>query len=150
MVDSRGSRGIPAGPWTGDHDELTVRIGAPAVGPTATSRRIPQRWRAFSVCLVVGFMSLLDVSIVNVALPSIQKSLNASSSELQWVVSGYALTFGLVLVAAGRLGDVRGRRTMFLIGLVVFVVASAACGFATGPPLPRRRPAACRAWAAAS
>jgi EmrB/QacA subfamily drug resistance transporter len=93
----------------------------------------PQRWRAFSVCLVVGFMSLLDVSIVNVALPSIQKSLNASSSELQWVVSGYALTFGLVLVAAGRLGDVRGRRTMFLIGLVVFVVASAACGFATGP-----------------
>jgi EmrB/QacA subfamily drug resistance transporter len=78
-------------------------------------------------------MSLLDVSIVNVALPSIQKSLNASSSELQWVVSGYALTFGLVLVAAGRLGDVRGRRTMFLVGLVVFVTASAACGFATAP-----------------
>ena len=93
----------------------------------------PQRWRAFSVCLVVGFMSLLDVSIVNVALPSIQKGLDASSSELQWVVSGYALTFGLVLVGAGRLGDVRGRRTMFLVGLVVFVGASAACGFATGP-----------------
>jgi len=78
-------------------------------------------------------MSLLDVSIVNVALPSIQKGLGASSSDLQWVVSGYALTFGLVLVGAGRLGDVRGRRTMFLVGLVVFVAASAACGFATGP-----------------
>jgi EmrB/QacA subfamily drug resistance transporter len=94
----------------------------------------PRRWRAFSVCLVVGFMSLLDVSIVNVALPSIQKGLQASSSELQWVVSGYALAFGLVLVPAGRLGDVRGRRTMFLLGLVTFVVASAACGFATSSP----------------
>jgi EmrB/QacA subfamily drug resistance transporter len=93
----------------------------------------PRRWRAFSVCLVVGFMSLLDVSIVNVALPSIEKGLHATSSDLQWVVSGYALTFGLVLVPAGRLGDVRGRRTMFLIGLVTFVVASAACGVATGP-----------------
>src|SRR4051812_22384127 len=88
----------------------------------------PRRWRAFSVCLVVGFMSLLDVSIVNVALPSIQQGLHASPSDLQWVVSGYALTFGLVLVGAGRLGDVRGRRTMFLVGLVVFVAASAACG----------------------
>src|SRR4051812_11852556 len=64
----------------------------------------PRRWRAFAVCLVAGFMSLLDVSIVNVALPSIQQSLHASSSELQWVVSGYALAFGLVLVPSGRLG----------------------------------------------
>jgi EmrB/QacA subfamily drug resistance transporter len=76
-------------------------------------------------------MSLLDVSIVNVALPSIRDGLQASPSDLQWVVSGYALAFGLVLVPAGRLGDVRGRRTMFLVGLVTFVVASAACGIAT-------------------
>jgi EmrB/QacA subfamily drug resistance transporter len=93
----------------------------------------PRRWRAFSVCLVAGFMSLLDVSIVNVALPSIREGLHASTSDLQWVVSGYALAFGLVLVPAGRLGDVRGRRTMFLTGLILFVVASAVCGFATGP-----------------
>jgi MFS family permease len=92
----------------------------------------PRRWRAFAVCLVAGFMSLLDVSIVNVALPSIREGLHASSGDLQWVVSGYALAFGLVLVPAGRLGDVRGRRTMFLTGLILFVVASAACGFATG------------------
>ena len=105
----------------------------PQSGSDADFTPDPHRWRAFSVCLVVGFMSLLDVSIVNVALPSIQKGLQATPSDLQWVVSGYALTFGLVLVPAGRLGDVRGRRTMFLVGLVVFVAASAACGFATGP-----------------
>jgi EmrB/QacA subfamily drug resistance transporter len=120
-------------------DDCPVTTSAPSgsarpqSGPDADYTPDPHRWRAFSVCLVVGFMSLLDVSIVNVALPSIQKSLGASSSELQWVVSGYALTFGLVLVGAGRLGDVRGRRRMFLVGLVVFVVASAACGFATAP-----------------
>ncbi len=91
----------------------------------------PRRWRAFAVCLVAGFMSLLDVSIVNVALPSIREGLHASSSDLQWVVSGYALAFGLVLVPSGRLGDVRGRRTMFLVGLILFVAASAACGLAT-------------------
>ncbi len=94
----------------------------------------PRRWRAFAVCLVAGFMSLLDVSIVNVALPSIRDGLQASPSDLQWVVSGYALAFGLVLVPTGRLGDVRGRRTMFLVGLVTFVVASAACGLAPSAP----------------
>ena len=62
----------------------------------------PRRWKALSVCLVGGFMVLLDVSIVNVALPSIRDGLQASESELQWVVSGYALTFGLLLVPAGR------------------------------------------------
>src|SRR5690606_2768928 len=58
----------------------------------------PRRWKALSVCLTVGFMALLDVSIVNVALPSIEEGLGASESALSWVVSGYALTFGLVLV----------------------------------------------------
>lgn len=93
----------------------------------------PRRWRAFAVCLLVGFMSLLDVSIVNVALPSIGTSLDAGESALQWVVSGYALTFGLVLVPAGRFGDARGRRSAFLLGLVLFVLASLACGLATSP-----------------
>jgi EmrB/QacA subfamily drug resistance transporter len=77
-------------------------------------------------------MTLLDVSIVNVALPSIRDGLHASDSDLQWILSGYALTFGLVLVPAGRLGDVRGRRTVFMIGLVGFTLASVACGLAPG------------------
>jgi EmrB/QacA subfamily drug resistance transporter len=102
----------------------------PPDGPPG-GRPDPRRWRAFAVCLVAGFMSLLDVSIVNVALPSIRDGLQATASDLQWIVSGYALAFGLVLVPSGRLGDVRGRRTMFLVGLVTFVVASAACGIAT-------------------
>jgi len=90
----------------------------------------PRRWKALAVCLVGGFMVLLDVSIVNVALPSIRDGLSASESELQWVVSGYALTFGLLLVPAGRIGDARGRRTMFVVALALFTLASLACGLA--------------------
>jgi EmrB/QacA subfamily drug resistance transporter len=90
----------------------------------------PHRWRALAVCLVGGFMVLLDVSIVNVALPSIQTGLHAAESQLQWVVSGYALTFGLLLVPAGRFGDLRGRRTVFVGALALFTLASAACGAA--------------------
>jgi EmrB/QacA subfamily drug resistance transporter len=81
-------------------------------------------------------MTLLDVTIVNVAIPSIQGGLEASEQSVQWVVSGYALTFGLTLVAGGRLGDVVGRRRMFLIGLAGFTVTSALCGAAwSGPAL---------------
>ncbi|MEV6850784.1 MFS transporter [Actinoplanes sp. NPDC051411] len=90
------------------------------------------RWRALSVALVAGFMTLLDVSIVNVALPSIQNDLHLSPGELQWVLSGYALTFGLVLVPAGRYGDARGRRNVFIVGLLLFTLSSAAAGLATG------------------
>ncbi len=90
----------------------------------------PRRWRALAICLVGGFMVLLDVSIVNVALPSIRSGLGAAQSELQWVLSGYALTFGLLLVPAGRVGDLRGRRTVFVSSLALFTLASAACGAA--------------------
>jgi EmrB/QacA subfamily drug resistance transporter len=90
----------------------------------------PKRWQALAVTLAAGFMSLLDVSIVNVALPSIQQSLHASAQGVQWVVSGYALAFGLALVAGGRLGDVLGRRRMFLVSLTAFVLTSAAAGAA--------------------
>jgi MFS family permease len=76
-------------------------------------------------------MTLLDVSIVNVALPSIEASLGAGPSELQWIVAGYTLAFGLSLVPAGRVGDVLGRRGVFVVGLSAFVVSSAACGLAT-------------------
>lgn len=93
----------------------------------------PARWRALALCLVAGFMTLLDVSIVNVALPSIRTGLEASESDLQWIIAGYALAFGIALVPAGRLGDARSRRAIFALGLGLFTVASAACGLATGP-----------------
>ncbi|MEP6629950.1 MAG: MFS transporter [Lapillicoccus sp.] len=107
----------------------TGRRPSPAA-PDAGSAPHPRRWRILSVSLVVGFMALLDVSIVNVAIPSMQQALDASPGTIQWVVSGYALTFGLTLVAGGRLGDAYGRRRMMLIGLVGFVVTSAAVGLA--------------------
>ena len=75
-------------------------------------------------------MALLDVTIVNVALPSIRSGLDASTASVQWIVSGYALAFGLTLVAGGRLGDALGRRRMMLIGLAGFLVSSAAVGLA--------------------
>ncbi|MBM9508145.1 MFS transporter [Streptomyces sp. KK5PA1] len=75
-------------------------------------------------------MTLLDISIVNVALPSIKAGLHASQSGLQWVLSGYALTFGLVLVPAGRTGDVRSRRAVFMTGLALFTATSALAGAA--------------------
>ncbi|GAA2229421.1 MFS transporter [Streptomyces nogalater] len=90
----------------------------------------PRRWRALWVTLVAGFMSLLDVTIVAVALPTIQHDLGASPAQVQWVVSGYALTFALALVTAGRLGDALDRRRIFLLALGGFVVFSAACGAA--------------------
>jgi EmrB/QacA subfamily drug resistance transporter len=83
--------------------------------------------------LTVIFMSLLGVSIVNVALPTIQQDLGASQADLQWVLSGYALTFGIVLVAAGRAGDIVGRGGLFIIGVGVFTAASAAAGLAPDP-----------------
>ena len=95
----------------------------------------PNRWRALVVCLVAGFMTLLDVSIVNVALPPIQRSLGASAAELSWVVSGYALAFGLVLVASGRFGDDRGRKKMFLFALALFTLTSAVAGLSVNPTM---------------
>jgi len=89
-----------------------------------------RRWPALAVCLAASFMTLLDISIVNVALPSIRTGIGASQSGLQWVLSGYALTFGLALVPAGRTGDVRSRRTVFLVGLALFTATSALAGAA--------------------
>ncbi|MGW2827198.1 MFS transporter [Streptomyces sp. NPDC001443] len=101
---------------------------------TVQTRPAPddRRWKALAVCLTAGFISLLDTSIVNVALPSMEHGLGASEAAQSWVVSGYALAFGLVLVPAGRLGDMHGRRRAFLAGLAVFTLASAACGLAPG------------------
>jgi len=93
----------------------------------------PRRWRVLAVLVVVLFMSLVSVSIVNVALPSIQASLGATSSELQWVLSGYALTFGVGLVSAGRAGDIFGRGPLFIAGVALFTVSSIVAGFSPDP-----------------
>ncbi|MDQ6851646.1 MAG: MFS transporter [Actinomycetota bacterium] len=103
---------------------------AEAAPPARPDEPDPRRWKALAVCLVGGFMVLLDVSIVNVALPSIRTGLHATESDLQWVISGYTLTFGLLLVPAGRIGDLRGRRGVFVGALAAFALASAACGAA--------------------
>ena len=93
----------------------------------------PRRWAALAVCVSALFITLLDVSIVNVALPSIRRSLGADPSELQWVVSGYALAFGMVPIIGGRLGDDRGRKPMLMLGISCFVVFSALVGLAPSP-----------------
>ena len=91
-------------------------------------------WTLIAVCTGT-FMLLLDVTIVNVALPSIQRSLNASFSDLQWVVDAYALTLAALLLTTGSLADLFGRRRMFVIGLVIFSVSSLLSGIAADPLL---------------
>src|SRR3989454_11514086 len=86
------------------------------------------RWIAL-VVLCAGFlMIILDQTIVNVALPSIQSDLGFSQSDLAWVVNAYLIAFGGLLLLAGRLGDLIGRRRIFMIGLTVFTIASVVCG----------------------
>jgi EmrB/QacA subfamily drug resistance transporter len=90
----------------------------------------PRRWQALTLVCVAFFMTVLDVSIVNVALPSIQRSLGVSDSTLEWILIAYTITFGGFLLLGGRAADLLGRRRMFMIGLVVFSAASLACGLA--------------------
>src|SRR3984885_15860145 len=85
-------------------------------------------WRPVAVVLVGAFMALLDTTIVTVALPTIRTGLHASPAALEWVVSAYALAYGLALVPAGRAGDRFGHKPLFLVGLAIFTLASAACG----------------------
>lgn len=91
--------------------------------PTEAGRRHPRRMLA--VLITPLFMALVSVSVINVALPSIQSGLRTDSTHLQWVISGYALSFGMLLIPAGRAGDARGRRRLFLVGLSLFVIGSA-------------------------
>jgi EmrB/QacA subfamily drug resistance transporter len=99
--------------------------------PTTAPPTVPRRaWQALVVLVSGMFIALLDTTIVNVALPSIRESLDASEATLSWIISGYALAFGLVLIPAGRLGDRLGHKWVFVTGLALFTLTSVACGLA--------------------
>ncbi|MGV8969459.1 MAG: DHA2 family efflux MFS transporter permease subunit [Microbacteriaceae bacterium] len=99
--------------------------------PSSPIQITPRRAALALTVLVAGtFMSLLDTTIVNVALPTIRESLMASESTLSWIISGYALAFGLVLIPAGRLGDRFGHKWVFITGLIIFTLGSLLCGLA--------------------
>ena len=110
-----------------------TEVNAGASGQAQQAAQPVQRgnkwWTLVAVCLGT-FMLLLDITIVNVALPDIQKALNSSFSDLQWIVDAYALTLAAFLLTAGSLADMYGRRLLYLVGLAVFTSASVLCGFA--------------------
>jgi EmrB/QacA subfamily drug resistance transporter len=97
----------------------------------ATTTLDPRRWKALALVCAAFFMTVLDVSIVNVALPTIREKLDFSAGNLQWVVTAYALTFGGFLLLGGRAADYLGRRRVFMAGLVLFTLASLACGLSS-------------------
>ncbi|MDT9685338.1 MFS transporter [Streptomyces sp. TRM76323] len=105
---------------------------SPAGAAPAADRR---RWIALAVVMTAAFMDLVDVTIVHIALPSIQRDLGADFGAVQWITAGYALAFAAGLITGGRLGDIHGRRRLFLVGVAGFTLASALCGFATGPEM---------------
>src|SRR5919206_997996 len=94
-----------------------------------------RRWFALVVVCLAQLMNTLDGTIVNVALPTIQADLHFDQATLTWVVNGYLITYGSFLLLAGRLGDLIGRKPIFIAGLVLFTLASAACGLAHDQPL---------------
>ena len=108
-----------------------TQILAPPATTAATAD--PRRWLTLVILLLAAFMNLLDVSIVNIAIPSIQRSLNASYADVQWALAGYTLAYALVLISGGRLGDIYGRKRLFLIGVTGFTIMSALCGAAQSP-----------------
>ncbi|MFN2451956.1 MAG: MFS transporter [Candidatus Dormibacteria bacterium] len=103
--------------------------GSPVSQPEAD----PRRWVALGVVLCASFMVLLDVSIVNVAIPRVQANLRATFAEIQFVLAGYQLAYAVMLITGGRLGDIFGRKRLFLIGVSGFTLASALCGLAQSP-----------------
>lgn len=98
--------------------------------PQSKADADPRRWIALAVLLLASFMNLIDVTIVNVALPSLMHSLGADPNQIEWVIAAYVLAFALGLLPFGRLGDIVGRTRMFLLGVAAFTTASALCGLA--------------------
>ena len=122
-ISTPGSRGRTAHP---------AQVGpACPTGPGGGRQLAPdQRWRAFALLAVAFFMTIVDLTIVNVSLPSIGRALRFPQADLQWVVTAYGLTFGGLLLLGGRAADLMGRRRLLMAGLVVFTGASLACALA--------------------
>src|SRR6202140_2879900 len=102
----------------------------PAPSVPAASDLDPRRWLALGSVMTALFMVLLDVSIVNVAVPAIRSNLSANNADIQFVIAGYGLAYAVLLITGGRLGDIFGRKKLFIIGMSGFVAASALCGLA--------------------
>ncbi|WP_435842708.1 MFS transporter [Streptomyces fradiae] len=112
---------------------------AQATPPPGTAPAAPaadrRRWVALAIVMTAAFMDLVDVTIVHIALPSIQRDLGGGFGTAQWITAGYALAFAAGLITGGRLGDIYGRKRLFLAGVAGFTAASALCGLATGPEM---------------
>jgi EmrB/QacA subfamily drug resistance transporter len=108
----------------------TVTLAKPAASEAESD---PNRWLALPVLLIGAFLPILDFNVVNLALPAIRQDLNATSGEVQFVISAYAAAYAVFLITGGRLGDWLGRKRMFLAGVTGFVVASIVCGTASSP-----------------
>src|SRR5262249_15363148 len=128
--DSRGRHGMTDD--THSRTQMPGLVGAGANGMAAPALD-PRRWAALVVIMTAGFMDLLDVTIVNVAAPSILKDLHAGYAQFEWVISAYLLGFAALLITGGRLGDIFGRKRVFLLGVAGFTVASTLCGVAVNP-----------------
>ncbi|MFE9241197.1 MFS transporter [Streptomyces sp. NPDC006856] len=114
-------------------------VGTPGAS-AAASAPVPapadrRRWFALAIVMTAAFMDLVDVTIVNIAIPSITRETGASVSAIQWITAGYALAFAAGLITGGRLGDIYGRKRLFLIGIGGFTLASALCGLAPNPEI---------------
>ena len=103
----------------------------PAPTPIPGPNGDPRRWATLLIVCFAQLMIVLDVTIVNVALPAIQQDLGFSQANLSWVVNAFLVTFGSLLLLAGRVGDLLGRRRVFLSGLIIFTAASLLCGVAS-------------------
>jgi EmrB/QacA subfamily drug resistance transporter len=114
---------------------VTTSTATSPAGPPGGEEPDPRRWIALAVVLTAAFMQLVDISIVNVAIPSIQRDLDASYAQIQWVLAGYQLAFAVTLITGGRLGDIFGRKRLFVLGMTGFTLASALCGLAQNPAM---------------
>lgn len=112
-----------------------AKAGSGARAGAGVGENDRRRWIALAVIMTAAFMDLVDVTIVNIAIPSIERTIDASFGAIQWITAGYALAFAAGLITGGRLGDIYGRKRVFLIGIGGFTVASALCGFAAGPEM---------------
>jgi NADP-dependent 3-hydroxy acid dehydrogenase YdfG len=142
MRPSRSGDQVPATPSAGPGEAETIGRGGGRLGDRLGKAAAGAPRAGFALLLTLSMaqvMVVLDFTIVNVALPSIQHGLHVATTTLQWLISGYAVAFGGFLLLGGRLADVYGRARLFRIGLVVFVVASIAGGLAVEPGLLKQR-----------